>query len=232
MLFLAVFCGFLAEYQLEHKIEKERGKEYATALYNDIVSDTSDISNNIQYIRQVIAFEDTLIGLLEKMSVDGEKVPEAKLYYYALRCRGGALLSVKTSTLNQLKNSGALRMLKKPHLIRLFADYDQAIENESQRSNDNQYTRDAQERCFQNVFNYKVMVKVERLLGKDPASRDSILELHFPLLNSDEKSISDLSYALILRRYNLGRRVEKYYSEPLDAGIKLLEAIKKEYHLK
>ena len=24
MLFLAVFCGFLAEYQLEHKIEKDR----------------------------------------------------------------------------------------------------------------------------------------------------------------------------------------------------------------
>ena len=28
MLFLAVFCGFLAEYQLEHKIEKDRGKQY------------------------------------------------------------------------------------------------------------------------------------------------------------------------------------------------------------
>ena len=26
MLFLAVFCGFLAEYQLEHKIEKDRGR--------------------------------------------------------------------------------------------------------------------------------------------------------------------------------------------------------------
>jgi hypothetical protein len=27
MLFLAVFCGFLAEYQLEHKIEKNREKQ-------------------------------------------------------------------------------------------------------------------------------------------------------------------------------------------------------------
>ena len=27
MLFLAVFCGFLAEYQLEHKIEKDRIKK-------------------------------------------------------------------------------------------------------------------------------------------------------------------------------------------------------------
>jgi hypothetical protein len=32
MLFLAVFCGFLAEYQLEHIIEHQREKEYARAL--------------------------------------------------------------------------------------------------------------------------------------------------------------------------------------------------------
>ena len=36
MLFLAVFCGFLAEYQLEHKIEKERGKEYIRSFYDDL----------------------------------------------------------------------------------------------------------------------------------------------------------------------------------------------------
>jgi len=28
MLFLAVFSGFLAEYQLEHQIEKERAEKY------------------------------------------------------------------------------------------------------------------------------------------------------------------------------------------------------------
>jgi hypothetical protein len=33
MLFLAVFCGFLAEYQLEHKIEKERGRQYLACLH-------------------------------------------------------------------------------------------------------------------------------------------------------------------------------------------------------
>ena len=32
MLFLAVFCGFLAEYQLEHKIEKDREKQFNPPL--------------------------------------------------------------------------------------------------------------------------------------------------------------------------------------------------------
>src|SRR6185369_2188259 len=36
MLFLAVFCGFLAEYQLEHKIEKDREVQYIRSLYEDL----------------------------------------------------------------------------------------------------------------------------------------------------------------------------------------------------
>ncbi len=36
MLFLAVFCGFLAEYQLEHKIEKERERDYIKSLIADL----------------------------------------------------------------------------------------------------------------------------------------------------------------------------------------------------
>ena len=43
MLFLAVFCGFLAEYQLEHKIEKEREKIYMNSLYQDLKSDTLNL---------------------------------------------------------------------------------------------------------------------------------------------------------------------------------------------
>ena len=36
MLFLAVFCGFLAEYQLEHTIEKERATELAKSFYGEL----------------------------------------------------------------------------------------------------------------------------------------------------------------------------------------------------
>ncbi|MBK7679893.1 MAG: hypothetical protein IPJ29_10910 [Chitinophagaceae bacterium] len=44
MLFLAVFCGFLAEYQLEHKIEKEKGKQYIRSFYNDLKTDTVEFA--------------------------------------------------------------------------------------------------------------------------------------------------------------------------------------------
>ena len=48
MLFLAVFCGFLAEYQLEHKIEKDRAKELAKSLYEELKDDSAVISQKVQ----------------------------------------------------------------------------------------------------------------------------------------------------------------------------------------
>ena len=46
MLFLAVFCGFLAEYQLEHMIEHQREKQYANTLYEDLKTDTAILRSN------------------------------------------------------------------------------------------------------------------------------------------------------------------------------------------
>ena len=36
MLFLAVFCGFLAEYKLEQTIERHREKEYMQLMVEDL----------------------------------------------------------------------------------------------------------------------------------------------------------------------------------------------------
>jgi hypothetical protein len=48
MLFLAAFCGFLAEYQLEHKIEKNREKEFAKALYAELLIDSTGAPSSLQ----------------------------------------------------------------------------------------------------------------------------------------------------------------------------------------
>ena len=48
MLFLAVFCGFLAEYQLEHKIEKDRAKELAKSFYQELKNDSATAVIKVQ----------------------------------------------------------------------------------------------------------------------------------------------------------------------------------------
>jgi len=49
MLFLAVFCGFLAEYKLEHTIERNREKQFITTLIEDLKSDTAQLTEVIPY---------------------------------------------------------------------------------------------------------------------------------------------------------------------------------------
>ncbi|MEN9686530.1 MAG: hypothetical protein RLZZ28_2316, partial [Bacteroidota bacterium] len=48
MLFLAVFSGFLAEYQLEHKIERERANELAKNFYDELKNDSINMAAKYQ----------------------------------------------------------------------------------------------------------------------------------------------------------------------------------------
>src|SRR5262245_17717802 len=54
MLFLAVFCGFLAEYQLEHKMERDRVKEYALQMVEGLKKDTAQLSFMIRGEKELV----------------------------------------------------------------------------------------------------------------------------------------------------------------------------------
>ena len=52
MLFLAVFGGFLAEYQLEHKIKKDREKQFINSLVADLQDDIKNPDTMIVFEHQ------------------------------------------------------------------------------------------------------------------------------------------------------------------------------------
>ena len=64
MLFLAVFCGFLAEYQLEHKIEKDREKQFMQTMAEDLKSDSAQLNRLIKFRTSRIRELDTLFHLI------------------------------------------------------------------------------------------------------------------------------------------------------------------------
>src|SRR6187401_98177 len=78
MLFLAVFCGFLAEYQLEHKIESDRGKQYVYSMYEDLKMDTLTLNTIIQ---QRIKRNEMLDSLFLLIDNPGNRLPD--LYCFA-----------------------------------------------------------------------------------------------------------------------------------------------------
>jgi hypothetical protein len=111
MLFLAVFCGFLAEYQLEHKIEKDRGKQYTYSFYEDLITDSSHFN------KLIIGFEKKL-SVLQSMSpcydsLLSDKLSKNCLSTIAQNSNVFPDMIYTDRTLMQLKNPGGLRLLKK-----------------------------------------------------------------------------------------------------------------------
>jgi hypothetical protein len=110
MLFFAVFCGFLAEYQLEHKIEQEKGKQYIRSFYEDLVTDSSHFNLLISKFQVKDSVFQNNSSCYDSLLSD----------HTPINCFGIIFANsldfpdmVYTDrTLQQLKNAGGLRLLK------------------------------------------------------------------------------------------------------------------------
>ena len=80
MLFLAVFCGFLAENQREHIVEGHRAKEYAKGLLSDMRLDTGELRRGIAVTNLTISAIDSIVSNSRK-STNNNTVPAAVYYY-------------------------------------------------------------------------------------------------------------------------------------------------------
>ena len=129
MLFLAVFCGFLAEYQLEHKIERDRAKELANSFYEELKNDSVNVKIKTKNrIRQ----EDAL-KYLERFFKDSSLINVSKEFqlnfFYGIMVRTPSMFEPRTVVLEQLKNSGSLRYFKNDEMQKLVGDLMVAINN-------------------------------------------------------------------------------------------------------
>ena len=109
MLFFAVFCGFLAEYQLEHKIEKDRAKELARTFYEEIKQDSVNMSVKVQSRLRQEASIKWLIAYYKDSSLTRLSKAFSIHFLYGVYFRTPSLFEARTVVLDQLKNSGASR---------------------------------------------------------------------------------------------------------------------------
>jgi hypothetical protein len=111
MLFLAVFCGFLAENFREHKVEKEREKQFIVSLISDLKDDTLNITTQINNIEKGILLFDSL-SILLKSPQSAKQNAEAIYYTSRLGIRLAPFVN-NSRTIDQLKNSGGFRLIQK-----------------------------------------------------------------------------------------------------------------------
>ncbi|HET6768346.1 MAG TPA: hypothetical protein VFH08_13140 [Chitinophagaceae bacterium] len=138
MLFLAVFCGFLAEYQLEHIIEHQREKEYAAALYDELYADSIVFAKKIEGRLGKEKDCDYLVGYIRDSSLTNLPRDFYPAYTVVMYLITSYTFEPKDGVLNQLKGSGSLRYFKSASLQKLFGEISVYINNVRDR-NDQEY---------------------------------------------------------------------------------------------
>ena len=223
MLFLAVFCGFLAEYQLEHKIEKDREKQYIHNLIKDLEQDTTALADDINALVDHLGRNDTLMKLLSGQHL---KDHGSDLYYYARRASRSVRVAIHDATIQQMRNSGGFRLIRNQKVSRaiieyynrlVFIEYLQDIE----RSETNEYRKMAVDVFHPVVFNGIVTANNE--ITRPPGNPS--------LLTYDAKSLLSLA-GMVGYITNTKLGLSKAETEMIQAARELINLIKKEYGIK
>ncbi len=110
MLFLAVFCGFLAENKREHLVEKNRAKQFAISLLYDLKLDTATISNISDSREDKNKIISALMDELEKKTSEQNDSAIFLLTNFLLK---RSYFTSNSGTYEQVKNSGSLRYFDK-----------------------------------------------------------------------------------------------------------------------
>ena len=120
MLFTAVFFGFLAEYQLEHTIEKDREKQYIQSLVEDLSTDTTNLQLVIDNFKRRDLNLDTLLSLYSRLVGGFDNTLHKKL----AATTGFADFVKADRTMQQLKNSGGMRLIRIKQAADDITEYD------------------------------------------------------------------------------------------------------------
>jgi len=215
MLFLAVFCGFLAENYREHVVEHQREKEYMQSMLEDLGQDTLEI-NRISLVNIAANVDlDTLLEIL-KLPLSGDKVTRKKLYYFLQASIRAELCVFSQRTMSQLKNAGGLRLVRKREVANMISLYDSKIQylGVIAKSLD-EITSDAT-RLGSEVYDLNYYTN----------NHDN----NYELVTYDPKILKKLSNIAYFEQ-KVFAHYESHLQEEKQVAIQLIKLIKKEYNL-
>src|SRR5258705_3288911 len=126
MLFLAVFCGFLAENQREHYVEHQREREFMNTMLEDLKSDTTFLN---QTIRQWDFVNNSIDSVTEAIQLPVVNTDLKKIYRHLDNALNYWSFRFNDRTISQLKNSGNFRLIRKSEIANRIIDYDRLNTN-------------------------------------------------------------------------------------------------------
>ena len=225
MLFLAVFCGFLAEYQLEHIVEHNKEKQYIKTMIQDIKEDTIKLSSTLTYNNQKALALDSFLTTIYRVPYTDSSL---RMMYYVYRkylgTRGGILFTKRTIT--QLKYSGGLRLIRNRAASDSIIVYDENCEIiEKQADAFADYQRKARE-FSSKIFDSKYILDYDRNNIKDLLKTNSKLAL----LNNDQNLMKEYANWIHFATSVLNNYISMLKAHQHRA-TRIIQYLKKEYAL-
>lgn len=121
MLFLAVFCGFLAENQREHYVEHQREKEFMKTMLEDLRSDTANLNASVNYWLYINKSIDSVTAALGSSLSN----TDFRMAYLHLNIALNFFsFDYNDRTISQLKNAGNFRLVRKKEIAQRIIEYD------------------------------------------------------------------------------------------------------------
>ena len=225
MLFFAVFLGFIAENIREHIVENDREKQFIQSLVNDITADTARIRIIINERNKREQKLDSLSFLLNN---DSSATNTNRIYFYSTTA--SRTLSFRfvpnDGTMQQLKNSGALRLIRNHIVADSIAKYDVTVRNILKQSELEENIIADYRLASAQIFDALVFDRMVdannnvRMLTENPAL--------LPYQKSDLYSWNYKMYGM--KALNKANRRDARLL--LQQAVNLLNTLKKGYHLK
>ena len=227
MLFLAVFCGFLAEYQLEHTIENQREKIYIRSMIEDLKKDTANFSIVINdFLENESHLEIVLHGFED--GIKNNSGNWAQEFVYTARM-GFADFFYTDRTLQQLKNSGSMRLIRNEKASSGIVTYDAAVKDLDFEIRVLSEAQKAYMEITDKLWSFAKMFKDQGVI-KWQSSPLLPVEKNYWITNDP----ADFEYLFnkITYYYFTYSRLRKELNKHKQEAIELINLLTKEYHLK
>lgn len=222
MLFLAVFCGFLAEYQLEHKIERDREKVYINNLYEDLKVDKVNFS---EYDKNTYGFLVTIDSMMMLMKSNERDLHLRRIYYLSRKATFNAafFFSYNSRTYEEMKYSGHLRLIRNQQVADSVSNYYFSLHridfiNNSIRDRIVDYMQG-----MGKVFDAHILFQIYKDKQEPKSNSLKFMTSDFQDINMFLTSTQYYYGVLKLQRDACNERAKR--------AQRLLDLIKKEYHL-
>ncbi|HJS55626.1 MAG TPA: hypothetical protein VJ765_13825 [Chitinophagaceae bacterium] len=221
MLFLAVFCGFLAENEREHYVEHKQEKQYMKLMLEDIKTDTAELQKCLTNVgNSLLNIDSALLFLTTKIT--DEKVGESYRFSSVALQRIPVVFTDRTLT--QLKNSGRMRIVRSQKVMDALTNYWNHIEVIRIALDRHAHYRSMGRELEIRIFNLAKNYLNDHGFMSNPKER-IVLSTHIPGLVTEYAN----SYAycgVVLEQVRV--QLMQQYS----LATKLINLVEEEYHLK